>query len=147
MYDVLVFVHILSAMVWVGGGFVLLAIERRAREEGGLEEADRVMRQMEWTDDWIFTPAPLLVIVTGIAMVATHDAWAFSQPWVYLALSLIAIEFIVGYRDLRRMKLAREEGVESVDYANALTSYFRFAPVAISMLALIVVLMVFKPGT
>lgn len=50
----------------------------------------RTMTENEWLDDWIFTPAPLLVIATGITMAIMNDAWDFSQPWVYLAMGLIA---------------------------------------------------------
>jgi uncharacterized membrane protein len=146
MYEVLVLVHILSGMVWVGGGFVLVLVERHARYAGGDEEADRMIRRLEWTDDWIFTPAPLLVIATGVTMVIMNDAWAFSQPWVYLALGLILVEFVTGYRDLQRMKASREMGTGSPEYEAALRSYFRFAPVAIAILGVIVVLMVYKPG-
>ncbi|MGB7860302.1 MAG: DUF2269 family protein [Acidimicrobiia bacterium] len=146
MYQVLVVVHILSAMVWVGGGFVLVAVERRAYKMDGVTGANDMMKRLEWTDNMIFTPAPLLAVATGITMVAISEAWAFSQPWVYLALALIAIEFVSGYRDLARMKKAQRVGVESPQFRNALKAYLRFTPIAIGLLGVIVVLMVYKPG-
>ncbi|HEY7468411.1 MAG TPA: DUF2269 family protein [Acidimicrobiia bacterium] len=147
MYDLLVLIHILSAMVWVGGGFVLVAVERHAFNTGGHEGLDRTMRALEWTDDWIFTPAPLLVVATGVTMVIVNDAWAFSQSWIYLALGLIVVEFVTGFRELNRIKAARESGsVSSPEYGVALKAYLRFAPFAVSLLGVIVVLMVFKPG-
>jgi uncharacterized membrane protein len=146
MYDLLVIIHILSAMVWVGGGFVLVAVERHAHKRGGQAGLVRTMTELEWVDDWIFTPAPLLVIATGVTMVIVSDAWAFSQPWIYLALILIVLEFVAGYRDLERLKKAREAGVEAPEFAAALKAYMRFAPLAIAMLGAVVVLMVFKPG-
>lgn len=146
VYDLLVFIHILSAMVWVGGGFVLAAVERRAHKTGGQTGLVRTMTELEWLDNWIFTPAPLLVIATGVTMVVVSDAWAFSQPWIYLALALIVIEFVTGYRDLERLKTTREGGVETPEFARAVRAYMRFAPLAIAMLGAVVVLMVFKPG-
>lgn len=146
MYDVLVLIHILSAMVWFGGGFVLLAVERHALKTGGHVDADRMLRQLEWTDDWIFTPAPLLTIASGVTMVIVNGAWEFSQPWVYLTIALIVIEFATGYRELKQLKEAQPEGTDSPEYGAAIDAYFRFAPAAILMLGVIVFLMVFKPG-
>jgi uncharacterized membrane protein len=146
MYEALVLVHVLSAMVWVGGGFVLMTVERHAQKTGGQTMLVRTMADLEWVDDWIFTPAPLLVIASGVTMVILSDAWAFSQPWIYLALALIVIEFVAGYRDLDRLKKGREAGVETPEFAAALKAYMRFAPLAIALLGAVVVLMVFKPG-
>jgi len=146
MYDVLVLIHILSAMVWFGGGFVLFAVERHALKTSGHEGADRMLRHLEWTDDWIFTPAPLLTIASGLTMVILNGAWQFSQPWVYLTIGLIVVEFATGYRELKQLKDAQPKGIDSPEYGAALNAYFRFAPAAILMLGVIVVLMVFKPG-
>jgi uncharacterized membrane protein len=126
---------------------MVIAVQRRAYRSGGQVEAIRVIRQLEWTDDWVFTPAPLLVVATGVAMVLMSDAWAFSQPWVYVTLALIAVEFIVGSRDIKRLRTGREHGDESPELGRALAGYFRFAPAALAMLAVIVVLMVLKLGS
>lgn len=146
MYDLLVLLHILSAMVWVGGGFLVLAVTRRARRLGGSEGADEMVRALEWTENWIFTPAPLLVIATGVTMVVVSDAWAFSQAWIYLALGLIVVEFVAGDRDVNRMKAAQAQAGAGPEFATALNSYLRFGAVALTMLGVIVFLMVFKPG-
>jgi uncharacterized membrane protein len=146
MYDVLVLIHILSAMAWVGGGFMLVTLERHAHKVGGPSALTRMMDDHQWADDWIFTPAPLLTVVTGVTMVIMSDAWAFSQPWVYLALTLVAAEFGFGYRDYKRVKDAKEKGPDALEFAEALRGYLRMAPLAIAMLAAVVFLMVFKPG-
>lgn len=140
------FVHVVAAMVWVGGGFVLVLVERNAWRRGGEASLVRTMDDLEWLDNWVFTPAPLLAIGTGVAMVTMSEAWSFSQPWVYLAMGLILIEFVFGYRDLRRLKEAREQGVDSLQFGQALRSYLRMAPMAIALLIGVVALMVFKPG-
>ena len=146
MYDLLVLVHILSAMVWVGGGFILMANERHTHKRGGPAALYRLMRQSEWVDDWIFTPAPLLTVASGVTMVIMSDAWAFTQPWVYLALALIVTEFSVGYRDYKKMKIALEHGDASAEFRTALPAYMRMSVLAIGLLATVVVLMVLKPG-
>ncbi len=146
VYDILLLIHILSAMVWVGGGFLVVAVERHAYKAGGRELFSQMRDALEWVDDRIFTPAPLLVVVTGVAMVVISNAWSFSQPWIYLALALIAVEFAVGYRHLNRLKSGRQEGTDSLEYKTAVKTWLRFAPTAIASYGVIVVLMLFKPG-
>lgn len=146
IYDTLLLIHILSAMVWVGGGFLVVAVERHAYKAGGRDAFTRMRGDLEWVDDRIFTPAPLVVVVTGVAMVLFSEAWAFSQPWIYLTLGLIAVEFAVGYRDLNRLKAGRQRGTDSPAYKAAVKTWLRFAPAAIALYGVIVALMLFKPG-
>lgn len=146
IYDILLLIHIVSAMVWLGGGFLVVAVERHAYKAGGRDAFARMRGELEWVDDRIFTPAPLIVVVSGVAMVMISNAWAFSQPWIYLALGLIAVEFAVGYRHLNKLKAGRQEGTDSPAYKAAVKTWLRFAPTAIALYGVIVVLMLFKPG-
>lgn len=52
----------------------------------------------------------------------------------------------MGTREIKRMKRARERGVDTPEFGLALKAYRRMAPVASGMLAVIVFLIVFKPG-
>jgi uncharacterized membrane protein len=146
MYDVVLLIHILSAMVWVGGGFLVLTTTRHVGKVGGLEGAHRIVRDLEWADTWIFTPAPLMVIATGVTMVIMSDAWSFTQPWGYVPIALILVEFIVGDRDVKRMRAAHARGADDPEFGEALAGYLRIGFVALGLFAVIVFLMVFKPG-
>lgn len=146
MYEVLVFLHIAAAMLWVGAGALVIAMQKRAYRRGGKTAVVDVMSELEWSDRWIFTPAPLLVVATGAALVVLSDAWAFSQAWIFLALTLIVIEMVFGYRHVKAVDSVRGEGDESERLGTAVRTYLRFAVSAIAMLALVVALMVFKPG-
>lgn len=151
MYTLLVLFHSLSAMVWVGGGLLLLAVLRRARRRSSQEAAARMTQELEWVHNWIFIPAPLLVVATGITMVAISNVWAFSHPWIYHALGLIVVVFVgmdPGVRPvLKRLKAARESGTTSgKQYGADLQGYFPIGTVVLSPLVVVVFLMVFKPG-
>jgi len=41
-------------------------------------------------------PAVILVLVSGVWMVAANAAWKFTQVWVLLALGLFGIAFLIG---------------------------------------------------
>ena len=92
------------------------------------------------------TPAPFLVVGTGIAMVVISGAWAFSQVWVYLSLGLFVIALSLGAMiedpAEKRIIRAREQGGSAPD---ALDRFVRFGFVEILVMVGIVFLMVFKP--
>jgi uncharacterized membrane protein len=150
MYELLVLVHILAAIAWVGGGFTQqLAISQAAKV--GSASADRQLVSMEWMEKYIYMPAPLLVLATGITMVIVSDAWGFSQSWVYSALILIVISGVlggaVGGRLEKRLIALREEGsVETPGYAEVLARATRTGWLELVVLVAIVALMVYKPG-
>ena len=83
MYELLVVVHILSAMVWVGGAIVLMLSFRGLKRTQGQAAVDETMGRLEPVMNRVFLPAPFLVIAIGIAMVFVSEAWAFSQIMVY----------------------------------------------------------------
>lgn len=95
----------------------------------------------------VFIPAPLLVLATGITMVAVNDAWAFSQPWVYLTLALFVADAIlagaVGGKTIGRIQEGWSQGA---DVSAFVDRYLSIAWVDVAILTVILALMVFKPG-
>jgi len=147
MYELAIFLHILAGIAWFGTGlFFQLHTNRLRSVSGGGEVAD-VMESFSWTEKWIFIPAPVLVLATGIVMVVSNDAWAFSQPWVYLALSLWVAEAImggaVGGKLLARISETRTDGG---DVSSLVDRYLSLAWIDVAILTAILYLMVFKPG-
>ena len=95
MYELLVVIHILSAIAWVGGAFLFMIGLRGIRKAEGDEVAEATLDRLEKASA-IITPTAFLLLGTGIAMVAIDDAWSFSQVWVYLALALFVVVLILG---------------------------------------------------
>ena len=95
-YEVLLFLHVAMAIVWVGGGLMLQIFAWRvalAREPARLACArprHRVDRHR------IFVPASLLAFLTGVLLVVESDFWGFGDSWIAMALLLYAITFFAG---------------------------------------------------
>lgn len=146
MYELLVVVHILSAMVWLGGAFVVLLSFRKLKHASGQAAVDETMGRLEPVMNRIFLPAPFLVIGTGLTMVIVNDAWTFGQIWVYLAITLFVVALIMGGgfgdRMERQMRDAREEGQSLPDVFDR---YARLGFIEMSVILVIVFLMVYKP--
>lgn len=146
MYELLVVAHILSAMVWIGGAIVLMLSFRGLKKAQGQAAVDETMGRLEPTMNRIFLPAPILVIATGLTMVIVNDAWAFSQVWVYVAISLFVVVLVMGGgfgdRMEKQMKEARAEG-RSLPYV--FDRYLRLGFIEMGVILVIVFLMVYKP--
>jgi len=146
MYELLVTLHILSAMVWIGGGFVMMGSFRNLKRAEGQAAADQTLGYLEPAMYWFFLPAPFLVVATGIAMVFLNDAWAFSQVWISLAIGLFLVALIMGAgfgdRMEKQMRQAREEGRSLPDVFDR---YLRLGFTEMGVVLVVILLMVYKP--
>lgn len=146
MYELVVVLHILAAIAWIGSGFLLILGFGRIRSAEGPAAVDQTMVRMEPTTSLIFVVAPPVVLLTGIGMVLWNEAWDFSQVWVYLALGLFVVTAILGGgvsgRMEKEMKEARESGTDASD---VLARFLKVGWLEMVILVAIVALMVYKP--
>ncbi|TMG22849.1 MAG: DUF2269 family protein [Chloroflexi bacterium] len=89
-------VHVVAAMVWVGGGVVLMLVGRRAQSSPDPKAIGEFARTLRYVGLRALMPAVILVLVSGVWMVAANAAWKFTQVWVLLALGLFGIAFLIG---------------------------------------------------
>jgi uncharacterized membrane protein len=150
-YRMLLLVHILAAMAWVGGAIVIQATLFVARRSQPPEGVDRVMRGFAWADTWIALGAPLVVVITGVAMVLINGAWSFEQAWILGSIGLVVayetIAMTVGARLYRQVEGARAQGrLETAGHARTMRAWGRLGALLLAMLVAIVGMMVLKPG-
>lgn len=144
LYLVLKSLHILAAIVWVGGGlfmtFMLLLAgrdpEARLRQFEAFAAAGAIMM-----------PASLIVLLSGI--VATWlGAWGFA-PWIDAALVGAAISFAIGAifmgPGFARIGTLRAAG-DNVSASAALDRLLYIARSEQVLLLAVVLLMIAKPG-
>ena len=149
-YQLLVYIHILCAVIWVGGGVTVQVLAIRAQRTGDPGEAVRAFKQAEYVGTRVFMPASIILFVAGLIMVA--QAWSFSQLWISVSmglwiLSAVAGAAYLGPRAKQVVSLLETEGPTS-STAQALVG--RLALVSrleLLSFAVIIALMVFKPGS
>ena len=94
MYQLLLFVHIICAVIWVGGAvYAQLLAFRVARSPVPLE-LPHLARHIEFIGTRIFLPAALLLFVAGTAM--TLQTWSFGQTWIAVSVALWVLSAVVG---------------------------------------------------
>jgi hypothetical protein len=148
VYDLLLAGHILSAMAWIGSGFLLLVLASRAARESG-EALGRFIDDTAFLGTRLFIPASLLTFVLGLAL-AIHGPWSLSQLWLVLGLGGFLATFVTGAlimkpRGDRIAELRRRDGGMSPEAEFAARRMLTLGRTDYVVLALVVVDMAMKP--
>ena len=149
-FEFLLFGHLLAAMVWVGGDVMVQLFFLRARLAGP-EAVARFARDVDWIGLRVINTAALLVVIFGVLMVVDADFYDFSQFWIYAALAMFAVSAITGAAFLgpesgRVARLSDELGAEHPDVQRRIGRLVVISRVELTLLILIVLDMVLKPG-
>jgi hypothetical protein len=149
-YELLLFLHISFAIMWIGAGilFHILGFRAdRARDEAAMR---KVFDDLVALSTTFFIPVSLLVLVFGILLVADSDFLAFDQLWIVLGLVGFAITFFTGLLWIKpqseRVKklIDRDGGMSPAAFALA-RRMIVFSRLDYVVLYLVVADMVFKP--
>lgn len=149
VYQWLLFLHILAAMIWLGGLValtVLSALAVRSRDEAVVA---RFVSSLRVLGPLTLAPAMLAVLALGIGLVLQSDAWAFDQGWIVLALSLFVAVVVVGLAFQARAAIGAQRAAAAGDHAEAVRLLRRWAWGMRLILVLLVLTtwdMVVKPG-
>ncbi len=150
MVSWLLFVHVLSAMVWLGGGLTLMLAGFRARSSARPEAVAEFAGTVPFVGLRVLMPSVIVLLVTGIWQVLASSAWSFSQLWVRLALGLFILAFLVGAVYLSRVGIGLARATADNRLASEGTALLnRWLVGYVVVLALLVVAvwdMIFKPG-
>ena len=149
LYQVLLYVHIVCGVIWVGGAFALQVLAIMASRSPDNSELPRVGRYAALVGTRVFVPASLLLFIAGVVMVL--QAWNFGQLWIALAVVLWIASALSGaiYLGPRAKKVAQffeTEGPDSVAGRALLNRLFLVSRLELVSFAVIIGLMVFKPG-
>jgi uncharacterized membrane protein len=107
-YELLVFLHVASAIVWLGAGSTLTMIGIKAMRSSDPLDVKGVAETSEWLTPRLFIPASLATLIFGILLVL-DGPWAFDQLWIGLGLAGYAASFLtgIGFLDPESKRLHR----------------------------------------
>jgi len=93
-YSIVKFLHIMSATLWVGGGFALMLLAMRAERAGNIQGTLQAMRATGELGNTFFAPMSMLTLAFGLIM-----CWfwvGFSELWIIIGLAGYATTFCIG---------------------------------------------------
>jgi hypothetical protein len=95
-FEFSLFLHITAVMVGFGATFAE-AIMFPVAAKAGVRYLPYVHRLQLAINQWLATPALLIVFITGIYQTSDHDAYGFDQFWISAAmLIVIAVGGLLG---------------------------------------------------
>ena len=94
-YEILLFLHIVGATVWIGSAFMLQVLLYRGLTTDDTALTERLSSHTQWLAQRIFIPTSLAVFVLGI-LLTIEGPWSFDQLWIVVALAAFAGTFLFG---------------------------------------------------
>lgn len=144
----LLFLHILSAAVWLGAWAAICLFTAnvvRRPDADGFRRFFVVMRQL---GPALIGPATLVVLGSGVAIVARSERVTFGDRWIVVGLVLYALVTVVGMVNLRRASQGVTRALDADDLPRAVASaksWLRAAMVVVGLLLAVTWDMVFRP--
>lgn len=150
MYEFLLTIHVLAAVVWVGGGIAMHILGRRVVKRGDNQEIYEFSKEINLIGLRLYAPTSLILLVAGILLV-NEAGYEFSQLWITLAFIGWAFSFIVGVgyygpQDKKLQVLVAAEGPNAPGVLDNVRQALLVNQFEILILVLVVIDMTFKPG-
>jgi uncharacterized membrane protein len=149
-YELWKFLHVLAAMVWLGGAVAIQVFGILTKRAADPAKTAFFARNVSLTVQRVFLPAALLVLGAGIGLVE-NGGWDWSEPFVTWGLVLWAAVAVVAFGFLGRAigaagaRLASEG--PSPQLGLRLRNLVWLSRLLLAVLVVIVFLMTVKPGT
>lgn len=149
MYELALYVHILCAMAWVGGGFFAQMLAMRVGRSPDPADLPRLAGQLGDVVGRVFIPASVLLFIAGLFM--TTQRWAFQQTWISIAIvlwlaSTLAGSLYLGPLAKRAAGQFETDGPTSVIGRAMIGRLFMLTRIELGVFAFIIALMVAKPN-
>jgi uncharacterized membrane protein len=142
-------IHVLAAIVWLGGGAMITVVAWRAQRSRDTAQLLQIGKQAEWLNTRVFVPASLVVLVMGIILMNKGD-WGYDHFWTLFGVIAWAVSFVLGVAFLgpqtgKLAKLMETRGPEDPAVAARLDVIINVARADVVLVLLVAADMVAKP--
>jgi uncharacterized membrane protein len=93
-YTLFKFLHVVAAVIWIGGAFIMIVLGARADRAKDDTELVSVVRQVAWSAERIYVPASVATLVFGVIVTTLGALWG--NLWVILGLVGVAATIALG---------------------------------------------------
>jgi uncharacterized membrane protein len=150
VYELLLTVHVLAAVIWVGGNFVMDLMGRRVLKRGDGAEIHQFSQEVNAIGVRLYPGTSLVLLIAGILLV-NEAGYDFGDAWVLLGLGGWLFSFFVGLlyympQDKKLQALVEERGASDPGVAENVRAALRVGLLENVVLLLVVIDMTVKPG-
>lgn len=148
--ELLLFVHILFAIAWLGGSISLSLNGMRIMNGEDSSGRMHFLRQADFMGK-VFNVSGIVVAAAGIWMVIRRDVYGFDQFWISFGLTAVIISALLGMfffapQVRKALALGEKEGADSPAFEAVGRRIGQIASLELLMLLAVVWMMVVKPG-
>jgi uncharacterized membrane protein len=142
-------IHVLAAIVWLGGGAAITLLAWRALRAKDNAQLLMIGRQAEWLSTRIFVPSSLVVLAMGFVLMH-KGGFGYDHFWTLFGLIGWGVSFVVGVAFLgpqagKLAKLIEAKGPEDPEVVARLHRVISVARTDVFLVLLIAIDMVAKP--
>ena len=145
LYDVIKAVHVLAAIIWVGGNLTMNIVGTRVVRSGDGPRLAAFGKDASWLGTFVYLPSSIIVLAFGVW--ATIDRWSFAEWWVSVGLVGIVITAVTGSAVLgpeskRVGALVERKGPDDAEVKRRVGRLVSIARIDLVVLLIVVVSMV-----
>jgi len=150
-YEFLKFVHILTAIIWVGGAVTVQVLAFRILKTNDWNRLATFAGDAGALGERLFAPASGILVLVGILMVI-DSGWAFSDTWIVIGIVGFVATLVTGlfYLTPTAKKIAtlmEQRGPEDPETQSTIKQLLAISRIDLVVLVIVVFNMVVKPGT
>jgi uncharacterized membrane protein len=150
VYELYLAVHILCAVLWVGGGVSVHILGRWIAREGDPERMVAFNRDAVKLGNVFYAPLALILIVAGVLLVE-EVGYGYGDLWITVGFLgwLFSLALGLGFYPQQSRKIdaaVAAGGPTSADAQTGIRRVLLFNSIEITVLVLVVIDMAIKPG-
>lgn len=147
-YSICKFLHIVAAIVWLGGALIMVILGMAADRARDDKDIVAIVLKVAWAAERVYVPASMATLVFGIVATTINGLW--SALWVNLGFVGIVVTICLGVFVLtpraKRAKAAYEAGGATPEVIAISRDILTIARFDMAVLFTVVADMVLKPG-
>jgi uncharacterized membrane protein len=142
-------IHVLAAIIWLGGGSMITVLAWRANRTKDNAQLLQIGKQAEWLSIRVFVPMSLVVLAMGFVLMHKGH-WGYGHFWTLFGLIAWGVSFLVGASFLgpesgRLNRLVEAKGPEDPEVVARLSRIIAVARTDVVLVLLVAADMVAKP--
>ena len=113
LYELLLLLHIIAAIIWVGAATMYFALELRTDLSGDVEREASHNDDADWLAPRLFIPASMATLILGV-LTGIEGNWDFGSLWIIIGLAGFGVSFATGIGyftpEMKKLAAAIERG-------------------------------------